>query len=75
MIAPLDPAAPMTVKVTLATLTLVPCCEAKGGCRMLFMSTLVALPLALQTKVRLLAGQSDPGAQLDSLAMERTVGG
>ena len=42
---------------------------------MLFMSTLLELPLALQTKVRLLAGQSDPGAQSDSLAMDNRLDG
>lgn len=71
--APL-PAA-MAVKVTLATLTLAPSCELYGGCRMLFIRTLVELPRALQTKVRLEAGQSAPGEQSDSLATDRIADG
>ena len=67
--------AAMAVKVTLATLMLAPCWELSGGCRMLFNSTLVALPRALQTKVRLVAGQSAPVTQSVSLATDRMADG
>ena len=43
-----------------ATLTAEPNWEANGGRRMLLKKTLLALPRALQTKVRLEAGQSAP---------------
>ena len=61
------------MNVTEATLTAPPCWDAKGGRRMLLKKTLLALPRALQTKVRLEAGQSAPDWQLDSEATERTA--
>ena len=65
----------MAVKVMLATLMFPPCWEVKAGWRMLFIRTLVALPRALHTKVRLVAGQSAPAVQSDSLAIDRMADG
>lgn len=67
--------AAMAVKVMLATLMFPPCWELEAGCRMLFIRTLVALPRALHTKVRLVAGQSAPAVQSDSLATDRMADG
>ena len=71
--APLPTA--VAVKVMVATLTAEPSCEAKGGRRMLLNRTLLALPRALQTKVRLEAGQSAPVWQLDSDAIDSRLDG